>query len=141
MAENSVTLVGRLTADPEVKFMNTGTANARFNLAVEKRWQNRETKEWEKRTSFITVIVWDKFAENVSHSLKKGYRVIVSGTLEQRSWETSSGEKRTVVEVIADAVGPDLRFVTCELHGTANPSAAASPATANGPVFDDDDPF
>lgn len=141
MAENSVTLVGRLTTDPELQFMNTGTAKVRFSLAVEKRWQNRETKEWEKRTSFITVVAWDKFAENIANSLKKGYRVIASGSLEQRSWETQTGEKRAVVELIADAIGPDLRFVTCELHGTPHAAAAATSAPANGPVFDDDDPF
>ena len=141
MSENSVTLVGRLTADPEVKFSNAGAANARFNLAVEKRWMNRQTQEWEKRTSFITVIVWDKMAENVAHSLKKGYRAIVSGTLEQRSWDTPNGEKRQIVELVADAIGPDLRFVTCELHGTDHPAAAAPAATGFNPAFDNEDPF
>ncbi len=74
---------------------------------MSRRWQNRQTNEWEERTSFFNVVCWGDMAENVSDSVAKGTRVIVQGRLEQRSWETEQGEKRTVVEIIADEVGPE----------------------------------
>ena len=134
MSENSITLVGRLTADPELKFTNSGKAVVKFTIAVDRRWQNKQTKEWETKASFFNVQVWDKLAEHVASSINKGHRVIVTGVMEQRTWETDSGEKRSIFEVTADAVGPDLRFVTCELHN-------ANQATSSAPAFDDNDPF
>ena len=133
MAENQITLVGRLTADPEMKFTNSGKATVRFSLAVDRTWLNKATGEREKRVSFFTITAWEKLAEHTATSLKKGYRAIVTGVLEQRSWETDDGQKRHVVEVVADAIGPDLRFVTCELHGTTADRAATIP--------DDEEPF
>ncbi|MDE1882214.1 MAG: single-stranded DNA-binding protein [Euryarchaeota archaeon] len=131
MSENTVTFVGRLTRDPDLKFLSSGKANAKFSIAVEKRWRNAQTGEWDKRTSFFDVVCWEHLAEHVGASLHKGHRVIVSGTLEQRTWETDSGDKRSAVEVIADAVGPDLRFVTATL---------AQPKDTQ-PAFDDEDKF
>lgn len=132
MSENNITLVGRLTAEPELKFTNSGKAVVKFTIAVDRRWQNKQTQEWESKASFFNVQVWDKLAEHVASSVKKGYRVIVTGMMEQRTWETDSGEKRSIFEVTADAVGPDLRFVTCELHNAHTPSSA--------PAFDEE-PF
>jgi single-strand DNA-binding protein len=112
---NSVTLVGNITRDPELRFTPSGQANATFGLAVNRRWQNRQTNEWEEAVSFFNVVCWREMAENASESLQKGSRVIVTGRLEQRSWETQDGEKRSVVEVVADEIGPSLRWATAAI--------------------------
>ena len=112
MPDNSVTLVGNITRDPELRFTNTGQANVTFGLAVNRRWQNRQTQEWEEATSFFDVVCWREMAENVSETLTRGSRVIVNGRLEQRSWETQDGDKRSKVEVVADEIGPSLRWAT-----------------------------
>ena len=104
--DNTVVLVGNVTRDPELRFTNTGQATATFGLAVNRRWQNRQTQEWEEATCFFDVVCWREMAENVSESLARGSRVIVTGRLEQRSWETHDGDRRSKVEVVADEVGP-----------------------------------
>ena len=113
--DNSVTLVGNITRDPELRFTNTGQATASFGLAVNRRWQNRQTQEWEEATSFFDVVCWREMAENVTESLTRGARVIVTGRLEQRSWETQDGDKRSKVEVVADEIGPSLRWATAQV--------------------------
>ena len=118
MSGNTVTLIGNITRDPELRFTNTGQANATFGLAVNRRWQNRTTQEWEEATSFFNVVCWRDLADNVAESLTKGSRVIVTGRLEQRSWETEGGDKRSVVEVVADEVGPSLRWATAKVEKT-----------------------
>lgn len=110
MTDNNVTLVGNVTRDPELRFLPNGTANTTFGLAVNRRWQNRQTNEWEEKVSFFNVVCWREMAENAAASLNKGTRVVVTGRLEQRSYETQEGEKRNVVEVIADEIGPSLRW-------------------------------
>jgi single-strand DNA-binding protein len=115
---NSVTVVGNITRDPELRFTPTGQARASFGLAVNRRWQNRQTQEWEEQTSFFDVTCWGDLGDNVSESLSKGSRVIVTGRLEQRSWETQEGEKRSRVEIIADEVGPSLRWATAQVTRT-----------------------
>jgi single-strand DNA-binding protein len=115
MPGNSVTLVGNVTRDPELRFTPTGQATATFGLAVNRRWQNRQTQEWEEATSFFDVVCWREMAENVSESLTRGARVIVSGRLEQRSWETPEGERRSRIEVIADELGPSLRWASAQV--------------------------
>ena len=107
---NSVTLVGNITRDPELRFTPSGQPTASFGLAVNRRWQNKQTQDWEEATSFFDVVCWRDLADNVSESLTKGARVIVTGRLEQRSWETPDGEKRSKVEVVADEIGHDLRL-------------------------------
>ena len=109
---NTVTLVGNATRDPELRFTNTGQALASFGLAVNRRWQNRQTNEWEEAVSFFDVTCWAQLAENVAESVQKGTRVIVTGRLDQRSWETDNGEKRSKVEVVADEIAPSLRWAT-----------------------------
>jgi len=115
MPDNSVTLVGNVTRDPELRFTPSGQAVATFGLAVNRRWQNRQSSEWEEQTSFFDVKCWAQMAENVGESLHRGARVIVSGRLEQRSWETEQGDKRSKVEVVADEIAPSLRWATVEI--------------------------
>lgn len=115
MADNTVTLVGNVTRDPELRYTSGGQANVSFGLAVNRRWQNRQTQEWEERVSFFNIVCWREMAENVAESLAKGSRVVVTGRLEQRSWETENGDKRSVVEVNADEIGPSLRWATAQV--------------------------
>ncbi|HEX3946091.1 MAG TPA: single-stranded DNA-binding protein [Acidimicrobiales bacterium] len=131
MPDNAVTLVGNVTRDPELRFTNTGQPTASFGLAVNRRWQNRQTQEWEEATSFFTVVCWREMAENVSESLTRGARVVVAGRLEQRSWETPDGDRRSKVEVIADEVGPSLRWATAQV--TKNERRGPSEGFRGGP--------
>ena len=109
---NSVTLVGNCTRDPELRFTSSGQAVATFGLAVNRRWQNRQTNEWEEQVSFFDVTCWAQLGENVSESITKGTRVVVTGRLDQRSWETNDGEKRSKIEIVADEIAPSLRYAT-----------------------------
>jgi single-strand DNA-binding protein len=113
---STVTIVGNLTRDPELRYTPNGAAVAAFGVAVNRRWQNRDSQQWEEATSFFNVTCWRDLAQNVSESLEKGSRVMVSGRLEQRSWETQDGEKRSVVEIVADEVGPSLRWATATIN-------------------------
>jgi len=112
MSGNSVTLVGNVTRDPELRFTPSGQATASFGLAVNRRWQDRQSGEWQEAVSFFDVVCWREMAENASESLTKGSRVLVSGRLEQRSWDNQEGEKRSKIEVVADEIGPSLRWAT-----------------------------
>jgi single-strand DNA-binding protein len=149
---NNITLVGNITRDPELRFTATGQAKVNFGLAVNRRWQNRQTQDWEEATSFFNVIAWGEMGENVSESLGKGSRVIVSGRLEQRSWETEEGEKRSVIEVVADEVGPSLRWATAEVKksdrrgpgggdGGGSGGGGGSRPVANAEPAYDEEPF
>ena len=111
-AGNTVELTGNVTRDPELRFTPSGAAVANFGLAVNRKWQNKQTQEWEEQTSFFDVVCWREMAENVTESLEKGARVVVVGRLDQRSWETDSGDKRSKIEVVADEVAPSLRWAT-----------------------------
>jgi single-strand DNA-binding protein len=126
---NNITLVGNITRDPELRFTPTGQATATFGLAVNRRWQNRQTQEWEEATSFFDVVCWREMAENAAESLSRGSRVIVTGRLEQRSWETQDGDKRSKVEVVADEIGPSLRWATAQVtkNERRGPGEAAPP--------------
>ena len=112
---NNITIVGNATRDPELRFTPSGQAVATFGVAVNRRWQNRQTQEWEEATSFFDIVCWREMAENVSESLVRGSRVIVAGRLEQRSWESQDGDRRSKVEVVADEVGPSLRWATAQV--------------------------
>jgi single-strand DNA-binding protein len=113
---SNVTIVGNLTRDPELRYTPSGASVATFGVAVNRRWQNRENQQWEENTSFFNVTCWRDLAQNVSESLEKGARVLVTGRLEQRSWQTQDGEKRSVVEIVADEVGPSLRWATATVN-------------------------
>ncbi len=112
---NSITISGNMTRDPEMRYTPSGVSKVSFGVAVNRSWRNQQTQEWDEQTSFFNVVCWGDMAENNSDSIAKGTRVIVQGRLEQRSWETDQGEKRTVVEIIADEVGPSLRWATAEV--------------------------
>jgi single-strand DNA-binding protein len=118
MPINSVTLIGNLVEDPELRFTPSGVAMAKLRFAVNRRWQDRNG-DWQEDTSFFGGTVWREMAESAAESLTKGTRVIVTGSLEQRSWETQEGEKRSVVEVRIDEIGPSLRWATAQVTKTA----------------------
>ena len=149
--DNNVTLVGNVTRDPEIRYTPSGQTVATFGLAVNRRWQNRATNEWEEQVSFFDVKCWSQMAENVAESVQRGTRVIVSGRLEQRSWETDNGEKRSKVEVVADEVAPSLRWATAQVQKVdrrdgASPAPSPSgggsrPATNEPTNYDGEEPF
>jgi single-strand DNA-binding protein len=138
---NNVSIVGNITRDPELRFTPTGQATATFGLAVNRRWQNRQTQEWEEATSFFDVVCWREMAENAAESLTKGMRVMVTGRLDQRSWETQEGDKRSKIEVVADEIGPSLRWATAQVTknerkgpGFEPAQPARQPAAAQAPA-------
>jgi single-strand DNA-binding protein len=148
---NATTIVGNLTRDPELKFTSNGRAVCQLGVAVSRRYQ--VNGEWQEQTSYLTVVAWGQLGENAAATLEKGSRVIVSGSLEQRSYETKEGEKRSVVEIKADNIGPDLSYATAAV--TKNPkqdngqgSAPARKSSSGSSSFDipandsfDDEPF
>ena len=150
MADSSVTIVGNVTRDPEMRYTPSGVAKASFGVAVSRRWQNRNTQEWEEQTSFFNVVCWRDMAENVCESIGKGARIVVTGRLEQRSWETESGDKRSVVEIVADDVGPSLRWATAEVKRNerrggfdsgGGRAAAPVPSSGGGTLDEGEEPF
>jgi len=133
MSENSVTLVGNLTDDPELRFTAQGAAVANFRIAVSKRIRDPQTNEWKDGdTSFFRVNVWRQLAENVAESLARGTRVIVTGTLKMRQWETQEGEKRSVVEIEATQVGPSLKWATAKMEKTSRQSGGQAASGGGG---------
>ena len=115
--ETVITVVGNLTADPELRFTPSGAAVANFTVASTPRTFDRQSGEWKDGESlFLRCNVWRQPAENVAESLTRGMRVMVSGRLRQRSFETREGEKRTVVELEVDEVGPSLRYATAKVN-------------------------
>ena len=114
---NNVTLVGNLVEDPELRFTPSGVAMAKIRIAVNRRWRGQDG-EWQEDTSFFGGTLWREQAETAAESLQKGHRVIIVGRLEQRSWETPEGDKRSVVEVQVDEIGPSLRWATATVNKT-----------------------
>ena len=114
--ETVITVVGNLVDDPELRFTPSGAAVANFRIASTPRTFDRQTNEWKDGDAlFLTCSVWRQAAENVAESLQRGMRVVVQGRLKQRSYETREGEKRTVVELEVDEVGPSLEFATAKV--------------------------
>ncbi|BAU97325.1 single-stranded DNA-binding protein [Corynebacterium suranareeae] len=119
IGDTNITVVGNMVADPELRFTPSGAAVANFRIASTPRTFNRQTNQWEDGEAlFLTCNVWRQAAENVAESLSKGMRVIVTGRLKQRSYETREGEKRTIFEVEVDEVGPSLTFAKAEVQRT-----------------------
>jgi single-strand DNA-binding protein len=114
MADNSITLVGNLTRDPELRFTTGGRGVASFGIAVSRRYQ--VNGEWQEQTSYFNIVAWGQLGENAASSLTKGMRVVVSGRLEQREYQNREGEKRTAIEINADEVGPSLRWATASIE-------------------------
>jgi single-strand DNA-binding protein len=129
MPDNTITVVGNITRDPELKFLNSGQAAVRLSIAVNRRWQNRQTQEWEERVSYFEVAGYGSMAENAANSLTKGTRVLVTGRLEQRSWETENGDKRSIVEINADEIAPSLRFATAVVTRTPRAEGSNFPSS------------
>src|SRR6478672_2946861 len=114
--ETSITIIGNLVDDPDLRFTPSGAAVANFRIASTPRTFDRQTNEWKDgETLFMTCAVWRQAAENVAESLQKGMRVIVQGRLKSRSYETREGEKRTVFEIDVDEIGPALRYATARV--------------------------
>ena len=166
MADNTVTVVGNITRDPELRFTAGGKGIASFGLAVNRRYQ--QNGEWQEKVSFFNVTAWDQLGENAAASLTKGTRIIVTGRLEQREYETNNGEKRNVVEIVADELGPSLRWARASVErtqrstsdggsggggynsggGSSSPGysgggggGGAPAARAADPVYGDEEPF
>lgn len=137
----AVTVVGNLTNEPELRFTPSGAAVASFTIASSSRVLDKTTNEWKDGdTVFMRCSVWRQYAENVAESLQKGMRVIATGRLKQRSYETREGEKRTVVEMEVDDVGPALRYATAKVNkvqrtggGFGGESSGGSPGPTEDP--------
>jgi single-strand DNA-binding protein len=117
--ETTLTVIGNLTSDPELRFTPAGAAVANFTVASTPRTFDRNSNEWKDgETLFLRCSVWREAAENVAESLTKGMRVIISGRLGSRSYETKEGEKRTVIELEVDEIGPSLRYANAKVNRT-----------------------
>ena len=137
-ADTTVTVVGNLTADPDLRFTASGVAVAGFTVASTPRTFDRESGEWKDAdTLFLRCTLWRRPAENTAETLTKGARVIVTGRLKQRTYDTRDGEKRTVTEIDVDDIGPSLRYATATVTRTPKTSATVG-AGARG---DDQPPF
>ncbi|MDK8477153.1 MULTISPECIES: single-stranded DNA-binding protein [unclassified Corynebacterium] len=115
--DTNITVVGNIVADPELRFTPAGAAVANFRVASTPRRYNSQTNQWEDgEAMFLTCNVWRQAAENVAETLSKGMRIIVTGRLKQRSFQTREGENRTVFEIDVDEVGPSLRYATAQVN-------------------------
>jgi len=167
--ETVITVVGNLTADPELRFTPSGAAVANFTVAATPRTFDRQSGEWKDGDAlFMRCNVWRQAAENVAETLTRGMRVMVQGRLRQRSFETREGEKRTVVELEVDEVGPSLRYATAKVNKVSRGSGGggfgggsgggsggggggggapmddpwgSAPPAGSGPAMDDEPPF
>jgi single-strand DNA-binding protein len=154
-SENSVTLVGNMTRDPELRYTTGGRGVASFGLAVNRRYQ--VNGEWQEQVSFFNITAWAELGENAAASLHKGSRVIVTGRLQQREYETREGEKKSIVEVIADELGPSLRWAQAQVErisrdsadgggfsgggGSGGSGGGGAPKPAADPIYGDEEPF
>ncbi len=131
--ETIVTVVGNLTADPELRFTPSGAAVASFTIASTPRTFDRNTSEWKDGDAlFLRCSIWRQAAENVAESLTRGMRVVAQGRLKQRSFETREGEKRTVVEMDVDEVGPSLKYATAKVNRTQRGSSSGGGFGSSG---------
>lgn len=133
-----VTVIGNITAEPEVKTTKTGSSVLKVGLAVNRRWKNKQD-EWEEEVSFFDVNAWGELADNVASSLSKGSRVIVTGRLEQQSWE-KDGQKQSKVVLVADDIGVSLRKAQVSgINKTGQQQQKAAPKKSGG--WDEEEPF
>ena len=131
MTGNTITITGNLTRDPELRFTPNGQATTSFGIAVNRRWQDHQSQEWLESTSFFDVVAWRELAQNATESLARGTRVTVTGRLEQRSWETPEGDKRSKVEINATDIAPSLRWATAKVTKTERPSPEVPAVTGD----------
>jgi single-strand DNA-binding protein len=141
----TITVIGNLTDDPELRFTPSGAAVAKFRVASTPRILDRQTNEWKDGDPlFLTCNIWRQAAENVAESLQRGARVIVSGRLRQRSYETREGEKRTVFELEVDEIGPSLKYATAKVQKMSRSSGSGGgfgSGGGNGGASPVDDPW
>ena len=147
VGDTTITVVGNLTADPDLRFTPSGAAVANFTVASTPRVFDRQSNEWKDGDAlFLRCNIWREAAENVAESLTRGSRVIVTGRLRQRSFETREGEKRTVYEVEVDEVGPSLRYATAKINkvsrggsggGFGGGGGMSAPSAPSGPPAED----
>jgi single-strand DNA-binding protein len=131
--DTNITIIGNLVNDPELRYTPTGQAVATFRVASTPRFMDRTTNEWKDGDSlFLSCNVWRQAAENVAESLQRGMRVIVSGRLKQRSYETKEGEKRTVYEIEVDEVGPSLRNASAKVSRSTRSSGGSGSGFGGG---------
>jgi single-strand DNA-binding protein len=131
--ETTITLVGNLTADPELRFTPSGAAVANFTVASTPRTFDRQTNEWRDGDAmFLNCAVWRQAAENVAESLQKGMRVIVQGRLKSRSYETREGERRTVFEIDVDEIGPAPKYATAKVSRNASGGQGGGRSSSGG---------
>ena len=140
MTDNTVTIAGNLTRDPELRFTPGGQATATFGVAVNRSWTNRQTQARQESTSFFAVVAWGPLAENAATSLAKGARVVVTGRLDQRSWESQDGDKRSKVEITADDLAPSLRWATVQVT-TNERRSPEQPPEGGGEYPSDGEPY
>jgi len=137
--DTTITIIGNLTDDPELRYTPNGAAVANFTVASTPRFLDKATNEWKDGDAlFLRCSIWRQAAENVAESLTRGARVIVSGRLKQRSYETKEGEKRTVYEVEVDEIGPSLKYATAKVNKTTRSGAGGGGGGFGGPS---DDPW
>jgi single-strand DNA-binding protein len=162
-----ITVIGNLTSDPELRWTPSGAAVANFTIASTPRTLDRQTQEWKDGEAlFLRCSVWRQAAENVAESLTRGSRVMAQGRLKQRSFDTKEGEKRTVIELEVDEVGPSLRYATAKVNKVSRGSGSggfggggggggstggggggyddpwgSAPPAGSGPIADDEPPF
>ncbi len=164
MADSNITVVGNLTREPELRFIPSGKGVASFSLAVSYRYL--QNNEWKEESSFFDVTAWGPLGENAAATLLKGMRVIVTGRLQQRRYETKEGEKRSAIEIVADEIGPSLRWARATVERTERTggeggsggggnyggggggnygggSSGGAPSASRGadPVYGDEEPF
>lgn len=151
MADNSITVSGNATKDPELRFTGGGRAVASFSVAVARRYQ--VNNEWQEQTSFFNVVAWGTLGENAAASIAKGTRVVVTGRLEQRTYDTQDGDRRSVFEIVADDIGPSLKWARAEVERTQRSSSetggragysgggSSAPPRQPDPVYGDEEPF
>jgi single-strand DNA-binding protein len=131
--DTTITVIGNLTDDPELRFTPSGAAVAKFRVASTPRFMDRQSGEWKDgEPLFLSCTVWRQAAENVAESLQRGARVIVSGRLRQRSYETREGEKRTVIELEVDEIGPSLRYATAKVQKMSRSGGGGFGASGGG---------
>ncbi len=145
MSSSAVTITGNLTQDPELKFMTSGTAKLDFSVAVNEYWTDKEGERQEK-TSFLNVIAWRNLAEDASAVLEKGMSVVVSGRLEQNSWEDKdTGEKRSRVQILADRIAINVGSISAVTRKSRSEDGGAKKAVAKKPaqsrITEEDEPF
>ena len=131
--DTTITVIGNLTDDPELRFTPSGAAVAKFRVASTPRFMDKTSNEWKDgEPLFLSCTVWRQAAENVAESLQRGARVIVSGRLKQRTYETREGEKRTVIELEVDEIGPSLRYATAKVQKMSRSSGGGGGGFGSG---------